>query len=179
MARKCDDEIIRGVYGKALKCISFKHQKSLRYYEVLLDIRKRYNVNNHLNVSQLALEFSMERSGKYKIAMSVDGSLRISDSSFLYGRASDFLYIGDNICEYVEEVPDSGGKYTRRVTQLGTGFFEDVSMPTFEELDLAEMVYPGIDDILFKVNEMFFPTISHFNKHIDDGPVGVVEGLGW
>lgn len=179
MARKCDEEIIRGVYGKALKCISFQHQKSLRYYEVLLDIRKRYNVNNGLNLSQEALEFSMERSERYRISMSADGSLKISDSSFLYGRASDFLYIGDNICEYVEAVPNVGGTYTRKATPLGIEFFEDVSMPTFDELELAEMVYPGMGDILFKVNEMFFPTISHFNKHIDDGPVRVLEMFGW
>lgn len=179
MARKCDEEIIRGVYGKALKCISFQHQKSLRYYEVLWDIRKRYTVDSRVSTPMVALEFSMERSEKYRISMSVDGCLKISDSSFLYGRASNFLYIGDNICEYVEGVPNGGGTYTRKATPLGTEFFEDLSMPTFDELELAEMVYPGMEDILFKVNEMFFPTISHFNKHIDDGPVRVLEMFGW
>lgn len=105
--------------------------------------------------------------------------MKIGDSDFLYGGASYSLHVGNNLCEYIEEVPVKGGKYELVVTELGTEFFEDISMPTFEELDLAEMVYPGMGDALFKVNEMFFPTISYFNKHIDDGPIGVLEVLGW
>lgn len=171
--RKSPDEITSEVFGQGSRFIGWKNW--LQYQPIFKFIWNKVQESQVImNRRDFFVKLTKEghHSADTMIVVRVDkvhGDLLgiafgdYQGASWINVRANSSTYWADTKSR--EEDP---GK------ELGD-LFENPFKPTFDELDMFEVVY-GDEQVLIEINRAFYPTILKYNKAVQNGNVSIFFG---
>lgn len=163
--RKTNEEITREVFGKGSRWIGWdnwlKHQPIFKYIEK--------KVEEGREVLSTRDFFVQHRSGSFKesILACIDnrtGELK-TISIPAYGETGGIV-LNEKTSSYFLSPEEAA---LIRLEEM----FDDPWRPTFEELDLFEMIY-GDDQMLIDIDRKFYGTVLSYNKAALRGDVKIV-----
>lgn len=154
--RKSDEEITREVFGQGSRWIGWNHWLKHQVFFKYLD----YKVEKGLEILSRA-SFYLKTSSDSPfdtitmIKVNIDPQTGDLVSVEIPGYTNKArLIVTANACTY-----DNGNGAKIHLSEL----FEDPWRPTFEELDLFEVLY-GDEHILIQMNREFFGVVRKFDK---------------
>lgn len=152
--RKTSEEITRAVYGESSRWIGWdnwlKHQPIFKYIEKKVEEGLSVMSTKHFMVRHPLDPYAWDM-----IYVAINHKTGALDSLTIPGSfdARDTLLVRANSSLI------NLGDFRGEISEM----FEDPWRPTFEELDLFEVLY-GDDQVLLELNRGFFGTVQKFNK---------------
>lgn len=163
--RKTSEEITREVFGKGSRWIGWdawlKHQPVFKYIEK--------KVEQGLEVLSTRDFFVKEPSGTFKdsILVCIDNRAGLLEKICLSSSQEEGgLVLKEKSTSYYPTGPDGIPTHLAEM-------FDDPWRPTFEELDLFEVLY-GDEQILIDMNRKFYGTVLAYNKAVLKGTAKIV-----
>lgn len=152
--RTRSENITRELYGKGSRWIGWnnwlRHQPIFKYIE-----EKVEEGRSVMSIRNFMVRHSMSALSQEMIRVAIDHQTGMLDRLTIPGafNSKDWLRVRSNSSLV------NLGDYQVELGEM----FEDPWRPTFQELDLFEVLY-GDDQVLLELNRGFFGTIQKFNK---------------
>lgn len=155
--RKTTEEITREVFGQGARWIGWNHWLKHQVFFKFLEYRveKGIDVNSRASFylkTKIDSSWEMEKMVKANIDPETGDLVSVEIPGLVLSRSR--LTVTENSCIY-----DNGAGLKTHLVEM----FDDPWRPTFEELDMFQMLY-GDEQMLIDMNREFFGVIRKLDK---------------